>query len=250
MTDPVADTTRLLVGHAGGYLHNVIREHRVTCLECGHPVDDTVMCYPCHRDGPIAPVELVAPLIYAVGGTQSATLLRHYKDDLNAAARRGHALVIRRMLYLALMLHQRCIEETIGRPVDHRVVVPSLHRRPGIHPLAAIAADMRATDDRLRLAPAPRARTDRIVSGRQFTLTPDADLRGRHILLLDDTWTTGSRARSAALTLRAAGAEDISVLVVGRWLAPEHGDNADFIATRLQRDYDPRICPVSGEHCT
>jgi hypothetical protein len=250
VTDPVAATARLLVGQAGGYLRNVICEPRITCMDCGIPVDDTPMCYPCRRDGGTGPIELLAPLIYAIGGTQSATLLRHYKDDVNAATRRAHTLVIGRLLYLALMLHQRCIEDTIGRAVDHRVVVPSLHHRPGIHPLAALAGDLRATDDRLALAAAPTARADRIVSGRQFVLTPEQDLSGRHILLIDDTWTTGSRARSAALTLRAAGAEDISVLVIGRWLAPEYDNNTHFIATRLTRDYDPAICPLTGEPCT
>jgi len=68
-------------------------------------------------------------------------------------------------------------------------------------------------------------------------------------LILDDTWTTGSNAQSAVLTLRRAGAEAVSVMVVGRWLSPNFGTTADFIKTRLQRDYDPDICPVSGGRC-
>ena len=67
--------------------------------------------------------------------------------------------------------------------------------------------------------------------------------------VLDDTWTTGSRSLSAALALHDAGADHVSVMVVGRWLSPTFVNNAEFIKTRLQRDYDPRICPVTGGDC-
>ena len=67
------------------------------------------------------------------------------------------------------------------------------------------------------------------------------------MLLLDDTWTSGSRTQSAALTLRRCGAAYVSVLVIGRYLKP--GPNAEFIKTRLHGDYDPYRCPVTGGGC-
>jgi orotate phosphoribosyltransferase len=78
---------------------------------------------------------------------------------------------------------------------------------------------------------------------------PKQNLSGRHILILDDTWTTGSNTQSAALTLRHAGADHVSVMVVGRWLSHTYGNNAEFIKTRLRRDYDPGVCPVTGGQC-
>ena len=96
---------------------------------------------------------------------------------------------------------------------------------------------------------APRAITDRIVSANQFEVVPKRSLRGQHILILDDTWTTGSNTQSAALTLRQAGADHVSVMVVGRWFSPTFGNNAEFIKTRLRRDYNPSICPVTGGAC-
>lgn len=36
------------------------------------------------------------------------------------------------------------------------------------------------------------------------------------VLLIDDTWTTGGNAQSAALALRAAGASKVAVMVIGR----------------------------------
>ena len=36
---------------------------------------------------------------------------------------------------------------------------------------------------------------------------------------------------------------------VGRWLNPDRRGTADFIEARLHRDYDPDICPVTGDEC-
>jgi orotate phosphoribosyltransferase len=83
----------------------------------------------------------------------------------------------------------------------------------------------------------------------KFALHPAGRLDGHHVLILDDTWTTESSAQSAALAVRRAGAAAVSVMVVGRWLSPGHGVTANFVATRLQRDYDPDLCPVTGGDC-
>ena len=45
-------------------------------------------------------------------------------------------------------------------------------------------------------------------------------LPGAAVLLLDDTWTTGSTAQSAAVALHAAGARHVAVVVLGRHLNP------------------------------
>lgn len=50
-----------------------------------------------------------------------------------------------------------------------------------------------------------------------FTVTSN-NADGRHVLLIDDTWTSGGHALSATLALRASGADQISVLVLARWL--------------------------------
>ena len=41
-------------------------------------------------------------------------------------------------------------------------------------------------------------------------------LGGRHVLLLDDSWVTGARSRSAAVALHRAGAEVVAIVVAGR----------------------------------
>ena len=219
---------------------------------CGTPVDGYERCFRCYRHHTIAGIaDVVVPLTYGIERTQAGILLRHYKDDVSAEARAQHGRLIRRLLYLAIMKHQKCIEKRVGTSITMGVTVPSLNRRPGVHPFTAIAQAMKAVDDnRLALVPAPGAIKERVVSASQFEVVPNRGLSGRHILVLDDTWTTGSNAQSAALTLRHAGAEHVSVMVVGRWLSPTYGNNAEFIKTRLRRDYDPNICPVTGGACT
>jgi hypothetical protein len=218
---------------------------------CGTPVDGYERCFRCQQHHAVAGIaDVVAPLTYGIDHTQSAILLRHYKDDVSAEARERHARVIRRLLYLGIMKHQKCIEQRAGRPVSVRVTVPSLNRRPGVHPFTAIASAINAVDDdRLALVPTPGAVKDRVVSASQFQIMPKQNLSGRHILILDDTWTTGSNTQSAALALRQAGADQVSVMVVGRWLSQTYGNNAEFIKARLRRDYDPGVCPVTGGKC-
>ena len=159
----------------------------MNCTVCGTPVDGYERCFRCSRHHTTAGIaDLVAPLTYGIERTQSAILLRHYKDDVSAEARALHSRVIRRLLYLGIMKHQKCIEKRIGKPASMRVTVPSLNRRPGVHPFTAIASAMKAVDDtRLALVPAQGAINDRIVSAGQFEIVPKRSLRGRRVLVLE-----------------------------------------------------------------
>jgi len=55
-------------------------------------------------------------------------------------------------------------------------------------------------------------------------LTPDRDAfaveaesaQDRRVLLVDDTWVTGARVRSAAAALRHSGADVVAIVVAGR----------------------------------
>jgi len=239
-----------LTATAGGYLRNVIRQPGVTCSVCATPVQGYPRCFRCqqvHSTPHLA--DLVAPLVYGIQGAQSGTLLRHYKDDPSARVRALHGRIVNRLLYVGIMLHETCIERRTGRPVTLRLTVPSLRGRAGTHPFLMTALATRAVNPAPLLVRARGAAAHRMVSPEQFTLQPGVSLAGQHILILDDTWTTGANAQSAVLTVRAAGADTVSVLVLGRWLVPGFADNAEFIRTRLRRDYDPRICPVTGGDC-
>jgi len=191
----------------------------------------------------------VAPLVYGIKGRPSAGVLRGYKDDAEPSARARYARIVSRLLYLGITLHERCIERQAGQPVDVRLAIPSLMDRPGPHPFVTIALSMNAVGLSPTLAPRFAAIRDHSISAHRFRLTPDVNLARRHVLLLDDTWTSGASAHSAALTLRRAGAQRVSVMVIGRWLTPGYARNARFIEGRLQNPYDPRVCPVIGGEC-
>ena len=49
-----------------------------------------------------------------------------------------------------------------------------------------------------------------------FALRKNIDVRGKHLLLLDDVLTTGSTLHECALVLRAAGAESVRAITVAR----------------------------------
>jgi len=238
-----------LVRAAGGYLRNVIRQPKITCRVCAAPVDGFDRCWRCEQARRIGGVaDLVAPLTYAIAGTPSAALVRDYKNHPVRSVRQCHSALINGLVRLGITRHERCIGCAAGLAVSCRLVIPSLTSRPGRHPFAELAQMVNAASDAVALMPAPDARCDRAINDK-FVLQPAARLDGQHVLILDDVWTTGSNAQSAALAVRRAGAAAVSVLVVGRWLSPDRRGTANFIATRLQRDYDPDICPVTGGEC-
>ena len=49
-----------------------------------------------------------------------------------------------------------------------------------------------------------------------WSVTPEYDIRDKHVLLVDDIMTTGATAHEAAKALRSAGAREVSVAVIGR----------------------------------
>jgi hypothetical protein len=249
--DDTAAVAQQLIRRAGGYLRNPIREPGVTCGVCTTPVEGFDRCFACQSayGATSGLADLVIPLTYGIQRAQSGFLLRHYKDNPDARVRRQQGLVINLLLYLAILFHEGCIGRRVGLAVGCRLAVPSVRGRVGDHPFEVITRQMNATRESPRLAVSQVDTGERVVSVDKFALDTPTDLTGQHVLILDDTWTTGANAQSAVLAARRAGAAAVSVMVVGRWLRPDFSRNAQFIKTRLARDYDPRICPVTGGEC-
>src|SRR5205823_4553183 len=133
-----------------------------------------------------------------------------------------------------------CFGAIAGLAVSRRVIVPSLTSRPGVHPMMSLAWDLGLAREPLLVA-ALDAPCDRALAADKFTTPSSADVSGRHVLVIDDVWTTGSNAQSAALTLRKAGAAAVSVLVVARWLDPRNPLTARFIRAQRWPAYDPAV---------
>ena len=99
----------------------------------------------------------------------------------------------------------------------HACVVPSRRGRPGPHPLYVLLGEFLALPwTVLRIGPGadPLART--LDPDRFHALRP---LTGASVLLLDDTWTSGGTAQSAAVALKRAGARSVAAVVLGRHVA-------------------------------
>jgi hypothetical protein len=185
----------------------------------GYPV-----CFPCRLTaGQVSwPCRRVAPVsLYRPGGVLHQAL-RGYKDGPPAT----RAVLTRRVgALLARFLWERGPEVA---PVgwDGLVVVPSTTGRPGGHPLEAALAAVGPLAAQLwpgTLRPGPAAVGHREAGDGGFSLGEGVDVAGARVVLLDDTWTTGARARSAASTLAAGGAEVQAVVVVGRVVTPVAG---------------------------
>jgi hypothetical protein len=230
-----------------GFLRNVVHEPMHTCRVCATPVDGYQLCWRCRDHQRICGLaDLVAPLAYALDGTESAAVLRNYKNHPLCSERERCGSIAGELLRLGTSLHERCVGAVVGQPVSARVVIPSLTSRIGIHPMTSIAESLGLMGD-VVLRPALDARCDRVVDEEKFTV--DGAVAGGHVLVLDDVWTTGSNAQSAALAVRRARASAVSVMVIARWLSPRHPLSAKFIRERLRDDYNPVMCPVTGDRC-
>jgi hypothetical protein len=243
-----------LVAEVGGYLRNVVREPRVTCAVCTTPIKPAFdLCLRCRRDQQEfgdALADLVVPVCYAIRGRQSGYLMHSYKD-LEAPARHNQTL-LSLLLLAALDLHGRCIEHRLGHEADTWAFVPSVRiDRTGEHPLHVVAKRAGLALPEIELMIGERADPEqRSTSAGRFALAANSDVLGRHVLLIEDTWTTGGNAQSATLTLRGGGAASVTILALARWLKPDEPPTSEFMTSRLTEDYDSLVCPVNDPDCT
>jgi orotate phosphoribosyltransferase len=147
-------------------------------------------------------------------------------------------------MFCGLFFHMRCLGVLSGIRVSHWATVPSLPAKMEEHPLHALASPMMANLPEVTLTAAAD-----VPEHRRRLFCPDHYRAGSqvpsgaHVLVIDDTWTSGGHAQSVALAVRKAGAEKVSILNLARYFKEGYGDNAKFVAKYLTRDYDPLICP-------
>ncbi|MET9086941.1 hypothetical protein ABZX77_34560 [Streptomyces sp. NPDC004237] len=94
--------------------------------------------------------------------------------------------------------------------------------------------------DLLRATP-KAADLGRTASSARYAASP---LWGEHVLLVDDTWTTGNHVQSAAAALKSAGAGTVAVVVLGRHLNSDYEDTAAHIGLARLRRFSWDVCPV------
>lgn len=235
----------------GNFMHSP-RRGRDVCRRCFNLTDGYDCCYACEHGG--NSIELVAPISYSVAGEQLHHALAAYKRSTAAWARPlVHQLAA--VLWRHLARHEPCLAEAAQVAAFPLVTtVPSGHsQREGAHPLQTIVAEL-VGPTRDRYAPLLQ-RTDAAVA--LHTFSPDrfiatTALQGEPVLLIDDTWTTGASAQSAAATLKKAGAGPIATVVIGRHLNRDWRDN-DRRLRGLPAPFDWNLCafcaPDQGGDC-
>jgi hypothetical protein len=188
------------------------------CPVCRGPAGSgSARCFQCDLHWRCAAgnlADVVVPVAFAIKGTAHARRLWQYKSPRVAASdAAGQAATIRAMLLVFLRDHGPCLWRSAGSaPPTHVAVVPTARRRPGKHPLRSLLEGY-LTLPWAGLVPMPDGERLRDLDPDRFRAAP---LPGARVLLVDDTWTTGSSAQSAAMALRAAGACSVVTVVLGR----------------------------------
>ena len=165
----------------------------------------------------------VLPISLAPEWDSLARSLWGYKNDGDEDLREVHAEKVRALLDDYVLQHGMCLGRVAGgRKYEAITWVPSAQgSRVGMpHPMVGMVQSAKWNFNRAQeLLMRTTVEVDKHrVHPERFAVT--GPVAGKSVLVVDDTWTTGSNAMSAAWSLRNAGAESVSIVVIGRWNNP------------------------------
>ena len=201
------------------------------------------LCFQCelHREcAQVSLANLVVPVAFAIKGGPLAGYLWQYKSAKPPPSAREHAgRLLGALLLLFLRAHGPCLWQAAGiRGPTQLAVVPTGHGRPGPHPLRLLVQSYLDLPW-AGLAAGPGQQRERDLNPARYVA---AVRPGARILLLDDTWTTGSSAQSAAMALRRAGARSVVTVVLGRHVSRAAAEAAGLGPAAMP--YQPDRCAV------
>lgn len=217
------------------------------CGVCLNFTNGYARCYACAHEEQA--LDVVAPISYSVAREQLHHVLAAYKRISGEVARRL-SVQLAAVLWRYLAKHEHCIARAAGTPSFELVTtVPSGDReRDERHPLRSIVGE---------LAGPTRHRHERLLSRSAVMVGPRQYSRekyvarrrldGQPVLLIDDTWTTGANAQSAAAALKGAGAGAVAAVVIGRHLNREWHEN-DRRLRGLSTPFDWSRCVLCADH--
>lgn len=207
------------------------------CVRCFNftRAPDYELCYACATGE--QHLDAMVPVAYSVAHEQlhhDLVRYKRYADPWVEMAAARLALILGRFLEA----HETCVAAAVGTSAfDVVTTVPSGQiGRDEYHPLRRIVGEMIASTagrhERLLHRSGARAK-QRVFDSTRFQAV--GRLAGANVLLIDDTWTTGASAQSAAAALKAAGAARVGAVVIGRHLNREWFENDE----RLRRIAQP-----------
>lgn len=187
-------------------------------------------CIPCNAARSALPsvADSIGFVSLAVKQHQRAYELAFYKDERYSFDKRFRPVAgLTAIFWRWLKVHEECLARSAGVPSFSAVTsIPSTRNRVG-HPLATMVSEkIGVTIDRYRplLLSNPNFPDNRDFSIERF-LVQEKVQPGASVLLIDDTFTKGSRVQSASAALKSAGAGTVGVMCIGRHFAPsQEGD--------------------------
>jgi predicted amidophosphoribosyltransferase len=216
------------------------------CRRCFNLTEGYDWCWPCVHGGRC--LDAVAPISYSVSGGPLHAMLASYKREHGPQAR-AFEVRLAAVLWRYLELHEQCIAHAASvERFDLVTTVPSSDRqRDARHPLRRIVGQLtEPVRDRYRrlLRPSVAVSEPREFDIERFEICQE--LNGRSVLLIDDTWTTGASAQSAAAALKAAGATAVAAVVIGRYLNGDWQDNRTRLRV-MPRPFRWEPCALEGD---
>jgi predicted amidophosphoribosyltransferase len=195
------------------------------CVDCVNMTAGYERCYACESVG--RALSVVAPVSYSVAHEPLHHALATYKRTAGLGAERA-TRQLAATLWRFLASHEECVAAAAGVESFALVTtVPSSDPgRDEAHPLRRIVGELvaptRERHERLLTRTGEAARHRRFDPARYAARRP---LNGEAVLLIDDTWTTGASAQSAAAALLRAGAGTVAAVVIGRHLNRDWREN-------------------------
>ncbi|MBE1875497.1 hypothetical protein [Myceligenerans pegani] len=227
----------------GRYLHNAVFETTKTCSVCAKPLNHAIdaLCPQCqgHVRSRLPLADRVGVLIYAEEyDSQGYKVVHQYKGPNPG---RDVDRVMTSLFALGLRGHVPC-----GRATSKSgwAVMPSSKKRLRLGEI--VRGMTKRPDAEVRLSVADDFQRRQL---RPANFVVASDHVPDHILLVDDSWVSGSNAQSAAAALKQAGAQDVSVFVVARVLDPSYGPTKRFLASHGRPTFDATVCPWTGSAC-
>jgi predicted amidophosphoribosyltransferase len=237
------------VGELSGPYENFMlgpRRGPDVCQTCFTFTRGYARCYACSRTE--QSIDVMAPISYSVAREQLHHVLAAYKR-LDGEIARQLSVQLAAVLWRYLAEHEACLADAAGvESFDLVATVPSSDgARDDAHPLRWIVGEVvgptRGRHERLL------RRSQLEVGARAFSrdkFTATRALEGHSVLLIDDTWTTGGNAQSAAGALKGVGAGRIALVVIGRHLKREWREN-DRRLRGISGPFDWATCALCGE---
>lgn len=246
------------------YFHNIAAVGPGICRVCRGPALDSDVCPRCQSTEEMLGGSTCDHTFFVAyadghnpgGWSQSAQTMRLYKQTPPTVLCVEH---LHELTFVVTWLHDDCMRAA-DRGWDAAAFVPSRTPREGLHPVTGIARNVSrlAADDpasggpheikRVSLELGP-VNVSRVANAARFAV-PDKSrdrIEGKRVLLVDDTWTTGTSVQSAAATLKAAGAASVTGLCIARWLSWGRDSDVPLLKKVTTDPFDPFSC-IAGTH--